>query len=285
MYDSKVRYDSVFVVQSLAANEDPTGAKLFDGTIAPQAASDHLVAVLYDNVVTKRDLLSVLNAIAEEAEEHGRSPILHLEAHGGLEGIRVADPAAELVRWEEVAPFLLRINRASRMNLLVVAGMCHGVNLVDVLDPLDRAPAFGIIGAPERVSPEALLDAMRLLYWNLLNDQGINLTLSAMRSEGRGDFRMVSAELWLCQVFRASLEADNETREQRVARLLQETFKGAIPDVRESMARRVEIARELDDNRKWFDYYRQTFLWLDQFPENEERFRFTYEQCMAVAAS
>lgn len=100
--------------------------------------------------------------IHDVAKRYGRSPIVHIECHGDKHGVQLAN--GDSVAWTHIAPRLTVINRQSRMNLLVVAGMCHGWYMTDILRPVDRAPAFGIIGAMEEVYPRPLLAAMPKLY-------------------------------------------------------------------------------------------------------------------------
>lgn len=191
-----------------------------------------------------------------------------------------------MIPWQALSPTLTAINIASRMNLVVVAAMCHGIHMADILRPTDASPAFGMVAPRSSVDDVDVLDAMRLFYHQLLNRSGeIDLALTAVRSKGRGDFEFLSAELWMCQVFQESIKPDpNETHDERVARLLDDALAGTIPIVTESMQQRAKISEELSAEEAWFDFLRTRFLMLDQFPENAERFRFTYEDCLKVAS-
>jgi len=96
----------------------------------------------------------------------GHSPVVHLDMHGNTDGLKVA--SSEVLAWAEFAPLLIEINRASRMNLLVVAAACHGWHMTDILRPTDRAPAWGIIGPPDSVTAGELYEATKRFYATLL---------------------------------------------------------------------------------------------------------------------
>ena len=188
MYNTSMRYDSVFVIDALGEHEDPTGTKLVEGTLQSAAARDDLLLRRYE-AQSREDFFGALDEIGSVCKEQGRAPIIHLEAHGGTEGVAVCHPP-DTLPWGDLAPTLTRINIACRMNLLVVAAMCHGIHMSDILRPTHRSPAFGIIGPRATISPDDLLDALRLFYHALLNSsRSIDLTLSVTRSEGRGDFK------------------------------------------------------------------------------------------------
>lgn len=278
-------YDAVFVIESLGEEDERTGTKLVHGTLTSAAERNGTLVELYEPR-SARDLMAVLNTVARICTKYGRAPIIHFEAHGSSEGISVGGRRGELVPWQSLSPTLTQINISSRMNVLLVAAMCHGIHMADILRPMDRSPAFGMVAPPSSVQELDLLDAMRLFYHQLLNRSGeVDLALTALRSEGRGDFRFLSAELWMCQVFREAIKPDrNETHEQRVARLLEESYTDTIPIVTESMQRRARISDELGDEEAYFHRLRARFLMLDLFPENADRFAFTYTDCMRVAS-
>jgi hypothetical protein len=171
------------------------------------------------------------------------------------------------------------------MNLLVVAAMCHGWYMNDILRPTDRAPAFGIIGTRDEVSAGALLSSMRDFYQALLRPgHDLRAALNAANRYENVDewqYEMLGAELMLCRVFShyvGSLSTE-ETQAQRVNRLVADLARAQSLDVNQTMQLRAAITQDLEDHESWFALYRSRFLMLDLFPENAPRFPLTYADC------
>ena len=170
------------------------------------------------------------------------------------------------------------------MNLLVVAAACHGWFLGSVLRPIQRSPAWGILGPPERIGHRDLSNAMHRFYTDLL----LNFDLGkALRAANQGaqiaeaPFQLSSAELIYCRVFRYYMQdlQGAETVEQRVNRIVGEVAKAKRLDVKQTMTLRTRVARDINNHRFWFDYYRERFLMLDLFPQNKGRFSQTFDGC------
>lgn len=57
-------------------------------------------------------------------------PILQIECHGSAAEFEIG---RKIVGWEQLVPALCELNRASRMNLFVIAGACEGAHLLTAL--------------------------------------------------------------------------------------------------------------------------------------------------------
>jgi hypothetical protein len=287
-YDTSLAFDSVTVIQSLGSGELKTGRNLVESTLAPVSSADPgFVTELYE-VDSRAKLLGAFRAVLQAAKRYSRSPVVHIETHGDKEGLALS--SGEHVPWLDVAHHLAEINKTSRMNLLVVAALCHGWNMVSILRPTDRAPAFGIIGTDDNVRAIDLYRAMQRFYTRLLVEPH-DLREALNEANNRAQFNdwtyhLVSAEIMLCRIFRsyASGEGDAETEEQRVSRLVAELARLRGADVGQTMQWREQITREIRDHARWFNHYRTQFLMLDLFPENDGRFPLRYEDCRPVAA-
>ena len=287
-YNTSFAFDSVAVIQSLPAGDLHIGRDLFETTIAPVSIADPgVVSELYEPA-SATAFLGALATIASTAQQYGRSPIIHIAAHGNRNGIQLAND--DFVTWQEVAPALTTVNQISRVNLLVVAAMCQGWHLSSVLRPTDRAPAFGVVGAHETLEAGALLDAMKHFYGTLL---GSAHDLRAALDEANGQrpfadwtFKMEGAELTLCRVFEHYVReiATESTQAERVARLVADVARMKNLDVLQTMRLRAELREAIDDHSRWFDLYRTRFLMLDLFPSNAPRFLLRYDDCRGDAA-
>ncbi len=283
-YNTSFAFDSVVVIESLPRDEIiRTGTELFETVLKPAStARPRLVSRLHE-VGSGRELLAVLEEVRRDAEHNHRSPIVHLEMHGDKSGIVLAD--LTILPWQEIASSLRSINTVSRMNLLVVAAMCHGWHMVDLLRPTDRAPAFGIVGTDEAIKVGDLLSTMQRFYEVLIGPS--HDLRAAMDAANQGleyadwRFTMEGAELWLCRAFTHYVEtlATEESQSQRVNRLVAEVARAQNLDVSATMRARAALSEAMADNVSWFNHYKATFLMLDLFPENATRFPLTFDDC------
>ncbi len=287
-YNTSFSFDSVAVIESIPAGELRTGRDLFETTLAPASTADPgFVSELYE-VRSRPQFLGALAAIHEVARSHGRSPIVHIECHGGRDGVHLSN--GDTVTWAHIAPRLTVINKQSRMNLMVVAAMCHGWYMTEVLRPVDRAPAFGIIGATEEVKAGQLLAAMQRLYTVLTGPtHDLRAALDAANDGAPfrdWTYRMEGAETTLCKVFTHYVRSlhTEETQEQRVSRLVAEAARLRTLDVTQTMQLRQQFTAWLSDHEQWFMHYRTRFLLLDLIPGNEHRFPLRFRECGAAAA-
>lgn len=286
-YHTSLSFDSVAVVESLPRGELRTGRDLSETVLFPASLADSGFGSELYVVENKHDFLGALHSIRDTARTYGRSPIVHIESHGDMSGIYLAN--GDLVGWNDVAPVLTEINIASRMNLLVVAAMCHGWHMISVLRPIARTPAFAIIGSEAEVPAALLLEAMQRFYRTLLgpgNDLRAALAhanLGVAREDW--EFVMEGAELWMCRIFKHyTLQHDTEDgRLRRVNQIVTALTRDLGGDLDTTMRVRTEIDAALADTEQWFEFYRHRFLLLDMFPENAARFPLSFKDCAANA--
>jgi hypothetical protein len=282
-YQSSVSFDGIVVIESLSKPNLLTGTDLFETTIAPAALTNNTFAELR-RVATREQFFSALSR-AEALANEGHAPIIHLEMHGDKTGLQLT--SREIVGWSELAPALTRVNERTKMNLLVVAAACHGWHLSEVLRPVDRAPAWGIIGPPDSIGERDLYDAMKRFYASLWTSVDLREALnSGNESPDISDwrFRIQSADLLYCRVFRWYLESfREESQADRLNRLVAEAARLQRLDVTQTMQLRANFARDLDNHQFWFDHYKTHFLMLDLFPENAPRFELQLSDCLPQA--
>ncbi len=283
-----LQFDSVAIIESLPDSHLKTGTDLFEVTVSPVAEPTGFIAEIWHPDSTQ-SFLDILDQIAREAASRGGGcPIIHIETHGDREGVRLR--GGELIPWADIAPRLAKINHISRMNLLVVAAMCHGRFMIDILDPTDRAPAFGIIGTYDEIRADHLYDAMTQFYGSLLvTPHDLNAALAAANPGAHREdwlYTMMGAERFLCMAFESYLESleTEESPEQRLNRMVAKAARAWDLDVTQTMQVREQFRAAFDDHARWFEYYRTRFLMLDEFPENEPRFPLRLDDCGASAA-
>jgi len=236
----------------------------------------------YHDVPDKAELFRLLRFIAEAARVGNHHPIVHIEAHGGEDGLALAD--GDYVAWSDLTPILTEINVACKNNLVVVAMLCFGWNLTVSLMPSDRAPVFMLIGPPKPMDSGPLLDSTRRFYQALLSELDVNRALTAMNDGLPFDewpLKPATAEILYCRVFRQYLAdfASESSLQDRENQLVAQLASSRGLSLLEAAALRLEVRRDLKDHRGAYERHRQRFLMLDLFPDDQGRFGLTYDLC------
>lgn len=91
LYRTSARFNAIYVLESLAPGELKTGRDLYESVLNPATHQLRNLHAEFSSVSTKEQLLSRLARITRAAQVANHPPIIHVEAHGGLEGILLAD--------------------------------------------------------------------------------------------------------------------------------------------------------------------------------------------------
>jgi hypothetical protein len=174
-YDSVIPVDRVHVIESLPPDQQSwyyrTGKRLFDelqDVCAPTPAVPH-----YHRVETAAELRVVLRQELAEAQS-GHYPLLHFETHGltrppgrytTSSGLCLGSD--EVISWRDLAPVLVAINGATRLNLIVFMSACYGADLATLFQPLQPAPARAVIG-PMRSIEVPEIDAATAAFYRTM---------------------------------------------------------------------------------------------------------------------
>jgi hypothetical protein len=288
LYSTGLQFNTIHVIESLAPGQLRSGRELYESILLPATHTHEGLQAEYHYIRTSAELDHVLGKVAEECAEKGRDPILHFEAHGDEQGLALADGTH--VPWTTLTPQLATINRACRMNLMVLAMMCNGWDLTVALMPNDRSPVFMLFGPPSELSGLAIQDATQRFYSTLISTWDVNDALSSM-NEGQPfeqwSIRPASAEILFCRVFRYYMQdlESGRTLQDRENKIVADMAKANKLTVVDTAVLRLQVRERLTDHPWWYDHLRRTFLMIDLFfPENAPRFGLTYSKCLGDTA-
>lgn len=282
LYNTTVRFNSIYVLQSLGEGEAKTGRDLYDSVIYPAKVRLGEMHTEFLEVPTSEALVAALRAVAHSAKVGNHHPILHVEAHGGPGGIELAD--GTVVMWKDLIPLLREINLACKNNLIVVAIACSGWSLTESLMPSDRAPVFMLVGPPGSMAADDLLAASQRFYTTLTTAFDIRAALDAM-NDGRAfaawTVRPATAEILFCRVFRRYVAefGSGDALRARENAIVADVARAHKLTVVDTALLRSEVRADLIDHRAAYDRMRTTFLMLDLFPDDRSRFGLTYDLC------
>ena len=270
---TEFQFRSIHIIQSLPSGELRAGIVL--QTALLWAFPDLRARILLHEVEDRSTLVSVLAAVHGELERTGILPLLHIESHGVSDGIVLA--SGEVLEWHDLCRLLIPINVASRLNLFVSLACCFGENLARAIRLTEPAPFIALVGPNSTQQAGLLSDAFASFYTELLAKRDLDAALVAAGG-GTPDIRkplvLWPADYFFAQVFtahlreRGSKEEIERSASKLAARLLKQ--KSLPSQMRRNLAR--DLRRELGSHEKHFYQLLRTYLILDRYPENEERF-------------
>lgn len=286
--DNVIRYGAIHVIESLGSDEYRSGERLFRSLLEPTHRARGYPAVTYAAPDSRAELLGCLEAIAQRVEANRYRPLIHLEAHGDPDGLRVA--SGEFVAWETLREVLTRLNSATGLHLTVVLGMCQGWAMTRVLRPDFPAPVFALIGPTTDVSGEDLFNAFESFYQCSIYSEGRQRVLRALnghRPPEEWRFRIAFAS----EVFKESftryiaVACTEEALRARENEVVAELVRRRQLDLVASADARAYARQVLADERTFFEYAKAGFFLFEHHPGNRERFPFTYDECVAGEGS
>lgn len=153
---------AVWIIQSLGADERQTGQNLYDDVLKLKRFKEEILTVELTNVATREEFFSALSDIKDKIVNEQWHVIVHIEAHGGDNGINLS--SGEFVSWEELMYATRPINIALKNYLIIHLAMCYGASILARLDPKDRAPFRAIIATANPIGERDLEDAFNAFY-------------------------------------------------------------------------------------------------------------------------
>ena len=281
----KASFNSVLVLESLSAGEPATGQDLSNNVLAQYATGPTSIHFAYTPIPDLNSFLAVIATITADVRQKDVRPVLHIETHGGDDGLGLASGA--LLDWTTLKDNLIPLNIAMRNNLLVVAAACDGGNLINTIGPTDRAPVWGIVGPSRPMFPSDFATAFPRFYEVLLKTRNLNNAVTALRranSHYLDPWHFYNAELifglGLGQYF--NTKASDPVRKSLENEIVAESYaRGKLTQAKEPAARRFIQASLLDD-LGFFEQLKTHFLMLDLYPEEAVRFPLTVAQTLEI---
>lgn len=279
--DSAIRVGAIHIIESLRPGDLPTGERLRDDLVPLTRPYGAQMTVHFWREPTRIALLDRLTTIADDVRLNGRAPVVHIETHGGPQGLQLT--SGEVVRWSDLKGPLTAINVVSRLNLLVLLGACDGAGLLEIIQATDRAPVWALIGPRRPVTDLEIDEAHRAFYRTLFSARDVALAWQSMNATSAADapFRCFRAEDMFREIVRAYLRdhCSSERMAARIRRLVDAARAAGLPP------REDELAASLRNHRSFFEMTKQHFFIMDLCPDHPTRFRMSLEEFNVDAAA
>ncbi|GAA0231210.1 hypothetical protein [Marinomonas primoryensis] len=277
-------FNKLWVIESLPSGELRTGKSLFDNQLdkAKQVQQDLLVE--FAEPITKSELFDVLEKIRNEALS-GIYPMIHFECHGCKEGLGTS--SGELVEWDEIREILIEINRATKLNLMIVIAACNGAHLINVSTRLDAAPFWAIIGPEVEVTAGHIQDNFSRFYESFFSDLDGDKAIGMLNEEAEHQdrtYHFLSAAGLFSRAYRAYYKSHcvGKGKKERIERLVSEAMKNPNVKKRGVAWARQQVKKGLASEDQHFDKLRKRFFFIADFPENDARFPLSKDDIVAT---
>jgi hypothetical protein len=281
---NKVHFDKISILQSLPNNELHTGTKLKgDIEIFNIAYGRGLQIELFDTH-NKDEFLNIINKLSKMANYDRLYPVLHIEAHGSSDLKGIVLQSKEFVSWTDLKPYLINLNTATRLNLLVVFSLWHGAHFVSQLTPVDRSPCWGIVGPTKALLGPELLGSFSAFYQEVFKSGSAEMAVkklneSSLNYDINYSFTLATASFYSVYNHYLNTLCTDESYANR-ARIMRKKEKKEKRNLIKIHSIG-ELKRFLKSSQKdYFEKYKVKYFMIDLFPENKNRFIVTYEDVM-----
>jgi hypothetical protein len=279
-----VRTTNIWIIEWLSPEERHTGRELHDWLQGKRPGWS-----IYCPCATKADVFAAIKR-AQICAQNGMVPVLHLEAHGGDDGIAPSRPPhRECMRWEELTEPLQRLNLTTRCNLIVVVAACVGFAGVQAFRRGPRAPAVALIGPNDEVVSSELLAGTKELYWRWMDTGSLTQIVESASREMRGvdfepePFAIMCFEALVEGLVKSTRPDERRDRVEKLRRHAQVNSGLTREQVESKLAQVPRLPAWAEVQQMWD----QMFM-IDIRPENKERFgidaKYIVERIEAFAA-
>jgi hypothetical protein len=277
-------FNKIYIIESLPQMH--SGQRLEDTIFWKGLALDGPVCEL-SQPQRSVELLSVLDKIKRETDE-GIYPIIHIEAHGSKEGLKIASD--EFIAWEVFRERLAMINVACRNNLLVTMAACEGAYLFQVVKPTERAPFCGLIGPKKKIPAGELESDYSAFYSELLESLDGNRAIEKLNTNSPESHRYLffgCNYLFVLAYGRYhSRQCTGAGLRKRTERLVSDArAKGLMHKLSLKEIRRLVKKHLRDMQEEYFEKYKDHFLMIDIYPDLRARWDLSLDAALETFAS
>jgi hypothetical protein len=272
------RFSNITVIQSLQPCDVKTGMRLRDDIEVANVAYDRGLHIELVDAHSKTDFINCLMRLANYAETANDYPIVHIEAHGSDDKTGIIFANGDYLSWEDIKPYFVCLNMATRHNLLVVLATCYGAHFATIIRLTDRAPCWGMVGPSDVAKPLDMLGSFSPFYQEWLRTTSGQRSVEALNAGLRRvpvEYYFTTAERFFLLAYKAYLKeyctmGNYRARARKIREELKRDKNTSTPSIG-SIGRKFRKTE-----REFFEHFRRLFFMIDLFPENEARVSVSY---------
>lgn len=269
---SSFTISKIAIIESIAINEVQTGTHLADyiqGLNLQYSPGLQICKITSGSELTKH-LLEL-----EQEAKAGAIPMIHFEMHGTSDARGLVSANLEVVPWSDISEILLRINLATRFNLVVFVAACNGGYFLEEMKLIAPTPCYALVAPTDEVDPSEIMRAARDFYRILLTTADATKAVSIIVNQriGQGRWFAQWADIWYRTVainYAKTYCTPKALKERaREMKALARAQQGVSLDMG-LIKRKLKESTRLDLTGKYFD----RFFCTETITENTHRFDF-----------
>lgn len=278
-----IHFSKIVILESLA--EGKTGRRLCEDLRPINIQKARNIEIEYFEVDTKEVFLAQLVSLEEEAKK-GHWPILHIECHGLEDTTGICLANGECLSWVELKSYLTAINIATQCNLLVVLAACYGGNMVQIIQPIERAPCLAMLSPTKEIYPDEILKPLTAFYTELFYSLNLNAALNKLRTHpiSNGNYYFQTAPDFFQSVYVGYIKGSADQKalkiKHRANKIYMELKKSAISPPGGIGAIKKMLKQTQHD---FFKSFYEKFFMIDIYQKNKSRFSITYAEVLEKA--
>ncbi len=269
---SGFRFSKIVIIQSLNLEDSLlTGDELYKFVLGLTTQLVNPVPVELHNVQSASEFISLLAQQESEAIKNHQTPVLQIECHGSKQhGLEFADGSS--LTWRNVSDALLRVNVATKFNLLAIFSACFGAYFLSQMGAVKPCPCWCMVAPTEKIHDYEILEALRVFYRHFLEKSDVGVAVSKITRirTHSGQWLGKPAEAWFDEQVDAYLRSHctNEAIEGRQQQIYKTLKTQGERRSKGRIARDIKALHKHSLSGEYFDI----FFMTDKIPENKSRF-------------
>lgn len=265
-------FTRIVVIQSLNSTDLQTGSSLYQFIDGLNDSLNTNIPVQLFSVNNSYQFIELLSELESAAKSNSDIPIIQVECHGSKHhGLEFTDGSS--LSWKAVSTSLLKINLATRFNLLTIFSACFGAYFISQMGATRECPCWCIVAPTEEIREHEILRALMVFYRVFLEARDVGIAVSEISKipTDRGRWFGKTAEIWFEEQVDSYIRS-HCTKEAVIKRqrLIYKTLKD--DGQRRSKGRISRDLKSLHKRSLSGDYF-DTFFMTRQIPENTLRFQ------------
>jgi len=263
--------NKIYVIESLESCK--SGTRIYEDALMYINHKHKNMDADIHSIETLDEFNETLDEILNDVINDKKSPFIHLEMHGNDHGLKLTKES-NIIEWKTLKEQLTKINVATSNRLLLSLAACEGGYITKILNPLDRAPYFGMIGPFTKVKQGDLEQSYKAFFKEFSESFDGDSAMYALRKKSTDEsvygFASCEAAFKLAYKLMEGLEKPSEELNRHTVSLIANFGISALE------AKKQARQTMIQSDKRFFERSYETFFMTDIDESNKERFKITY---------
>ena len=268
--NSCFKFSKIVIIESLK-NEIKTGTELAGYIKGLDLKSGPEIQII--RISSGNNLISNLLNLEREARD-GAIPLIHFEMHGTSDGSGLVTENLDVVSWFDISDILLRINLATKFNLIIFVAACNGGYFLEEMKIIAPTPCYALVAPTDEVDPSEIMRATRDFYRILLTTANATKAASIIVSQSiqQGRWFAQWAESWyrMVAIKYIKLYCTPAALKESALKINKKACAQGKLSAMGKTKKQLKNSIRMDLTGKYFD----RFFCMDAIPENARRFEY-----------